>query len=339
MTIDLLSRCRLAESGDVLVLAVLASPGVVGLGDAGDLLFGEVTECPSDERAELTGVDEERLFAAVPQLLATERAARLAAGHEPEADGDAGREEQLAGQGDHAIDEVVLNEGLADVALAARVGGHRAVRHDEPGDTVGGEVMDEVLDPGVVGVADRRRAVLPADILPASFAAPVGDVERRVGEDEVGLQIFVQIVVEGVGVLLAEVSLDAPKGQVHVGELPGRRVGLLAVDGDVGRLALVGLDESLGLHEHPTRAASGVIDPPLERLDHFDQELDDAAGRVELATQFAFSGGELAEEVLVDPPEDVLGPRLLVTEPDAGDQVDEFAEAFGGDATAGVVTG
>src|SRR5690606_29808806 len=64
-----------------------------------------------------------------------------------------------------------------------------------------------------------------------------------------------------------------------------------------------------------------------------------AAGRVELAAQLAFGGCELAEEVLVDPAEDVLGPRLLVAEADAGDQVNELPEALGGNATPGVVTG
>jgi hypothetical protein len=56
--------------------------------------------------------------------------------------------------------------------------------------------MDELLNPGIVGVAHGRCAVLPADILPQPLTAPVGDVEWRIGQDEVGLQVFVQVFVE-----------------------------------------------------------------------------------------------------------------------------------------------
>ena len=54
-----------------------------------------------------------------------------------------------------------------------------------------------------------------------------------------------QVVVEGVGVLGAEVGLDAADGEVHHGQPPGGGVGLLAVDADVAELAAVGFDELL----------------------------------------------------------------------------------------------
>ena len=49
----------------------------------------------------------------------------------------------------------------------------------------GRKMLEDVLQPGVVGVADRRRAVGPARILAQPLAAPVGNVERRIGEDEI----------------------------------------------------------------------------------------------------------------------------------------------------------
>lgn len=42
--------------------------------------------------------------------------------------------------------------------------------------------------------------------------------------------------------------------------------------------------EALGLDEHATGAAARVVHSSLVRLDHLDQELDDGARRVELAS-------------------------------------------------------
>jgi len=112
-------------------------------------------------------------------------------------------------------------------------GGERAVGHHEAGDAVRGQVVDEVLDPGVVGVVHRRHTVLPARIVGEPLAAPIAHVEGGVGQDVVGLEVLVQVIVEGVGVVGAEVGVDATDGQVHFGQPPGGGIGLLAVDGDV----------------------------------------------------------------------------------------------------------
>ena len=71
----------------------------------------------------------------------------------------------------------------------------------KPAMPVGREVVDEVLHPGEVGVARRRHAVLPALVVAQQVAAPVAVVERRVGQDVVGLQVRVQVGVEAVAVL------------------------------------------------------------------------------------------------------------------------------------------
>ncbi len=92
-----------------------------------------------------------------------------------------------------------------------------------------------------------------------------------------------------------------------MGQPPGRGVGLLAEDGDVGRVAAVGLDELFGLDEHAAGAAAGVVDAAGVGFEHLDQHADDGARRVELAAELAFGGGELAEEVFVDPAERVAG--------------------------------
>src|SRR2546428_5235964 len=60
------------------------------------------------------------------------------------------------------------------------------------------QVVDDVLHPGEVGVASRRRAVLPALVLAQQLAAPVADVEGRGCQDEVGLEVRMAVVVEAV---------------------------------------------------------------------------------------------------------------------------------------------
>ena len=198
--------------------------------------------------------------------------------------------------------------------------------------------------PTQVGVARRRDAIPPALVVRQPLAAPVRDVERRIGEDEVRSQVGVAVVVEGVAV--CDLALDAADGEVHPGEPPRGVVRLLAVDGDVApRPAAVPVaggvraDELHRLHEHPRRAAAGVVDPPPPGLQHLDQELDDAARGVELAALLALGARELREEVLVDAAEHVLGAGVRVAHPDVADHVDELAEPLLVERRAGVVLG
>ena len=76
-----------------------------------------------------------------------------------------------------------------------------------------------------------RDAVLPALVVAQQLAAPVAHIEGRVGEDVVGLEVGVAVVVEGVAV--GDLALDAADGEVHAREPPGGVVRLLAVDADV----------------------------------------------------------------------------------------------------------
>jgi hypothetical protein len=73
--------------------------------------------------------------------------------------------------------------------------------------------MHDVLHPREVGVARRRRAVLPTFVIAQSLAAPIGNVEGRIGENEVGLQVRVAVVVEGVA-LRDLAAVDAADGEV-----------------------------------------------------------------------------------------------------------------------------
>ena len=194
-----------------------------------------------------------------------------------------------------------------------------------------------MLDPGEVGVAGRRHAVDPAPVVLQEPSPPVGVVERRVGEDVVGLEVGVAVVVERVAV--GDLGVDPADGEVHLGQAPGRVVRLLAVDADVADAPGVRLDEPLALDEHAAAAAAGVVDAALVRGEHLDEHADDVARRVELAALLALGGRELGEEVLVDAAEGVLGPVGRRAEGDVRHEVDELAEARLVEPGAGVVLG
>lgn len=72
--------------------------------------------------------------------------------------------------------------------------------------------MDEVLNPRIVGIADRRHAVLPPHIIPQQLAGPVRNVKRRIDEDVIGMQVANEAVVG----LLSQIGFDSTNGQIHI---------------------------------------------------------------------------------------------------------------------------
>ena len=136
-------------------------------------------------------------------------------------------------------------------------------------------MVDDMLHPSEVGIALRRCPELPALVVLQTLAAPIGDIERRIGEDEIGLQVGMAVVVKAVAV--GDLALNAPDRQVHLGQPPRSVIRLLTIDRNVreGTAAVtvargVGLDEFHRLHEHARRAAARIIDPALVRLQHLD---------------------------------------------------------------------
>jgi len=72
---------------------------------------------------------------------------------DPVSNGNLRGVEELAGQRDHAVHEVGLDQASADLTLAGLVRRHGAVGEHEADHACGREVVDDVLDPGEVGVA------------------------------------------------------------------------------------------------------------------------------------------------------------------------------------------
>ena len=152
------------------------------------------------------------------------------------------------------------------------------------------------------------------------------------------------VVVEGVAV--GNLPLDAADGEVHLREPPRRIVRFLAVDRNAAPRAAavavaggVGVDELHRLHEHAGRPAARVVDPAAPRLQHLDQEPDDAARGVELAAPLALGAGEPRQEVFVDAAQNVPRAGVPVAHADVGDHVDELAEPPLVEGRAGVVLG
>ena len=139
-----------------------------------------------------------------------------------------------------------FDDGFADLAFVRGLRGHRAVGHDETSHACGREVMEEMLYPRVVGVVHGRHPVFPAHVLPQVFVAPIAHVEWRVGENEIGLEVGMQVAAEAVGVAWAEVGVNAANGEVHPRQFPGGEVGFLPVNGDVADASAVFLDEFFG---------------------------------------------------------------------------------------------
>ncbi len=105
----------------------------------------------------------------------------------------------------------------------------------------------------------------------------------------------------------AHVAFEAVHGEVHAREGDGRADFFVAVNGELARRVFPMLgDEARALHEHAARAAGRIEDAAVIRLQHFDDEADDAGGRVKFAALRALGAGEFAEEVFVDAAEGVV---------------------------------
>ena len=101
----------------------------------------------------------------------------------------------------------------------------------------------------------------------------------------------------------------------------------------------MGQRELLRLHEHAARAAARVIDAALVRLDHLDQHPNHRLRGEELAAALALGAREAGQEILIDPPQQVLGLVRLLAQRNARDQVDQFAEHHLVERRSGILLG
>ena len=95
---------------------------------------------------------------------------------------------------------------------------------------------------------------------------PSPQVEGRVSEDEIEFLGLVQVLEERVGIMIAQIRVDAADREVHGRHFPRGRIGLLAVHGDVVNVALMAFDEVRGLYEHAAAAAARIVHSPRGRV-------------------------------------------------------------------------
>jgi hypothetical protein len=107
-------RSVITEPGDIFVIShsCLATPRVIRVRDLRNVITTQYLMGPVRHLSQLTCVDEQRPPGSVPLPVAP-----LIAGHEPETHRYLRCVEKLARQGNDAIDQIVLDNGPADVAF------------------------------------------------------------------------------------------------------------------------------------------------------------------------------------------------------------------------------
>ena len=133
------------------------------------------------------------------------------------------------------------------------------------------------------------------------------------------------VVEEGVGAELTQVSINAPDGQIHLGQFPCGGVGVLPIDRNAVDVPAVVFDKPRRLDKHAAAAAAWVIDPPIEGLEHFHQRFDHTLRREELPGQLALLLGEFPQAVLVGVPQNILAVSVLY-HLEVSKQIDHIAQ-------------
>ena len=175
-------------------------------------------------------------------------------------------------------------------------------------------MVDEMLNPGEIGIACRRNTILPTGVAAQLVAAPVAVVERRIGHYKIGFHIAVRIVQKrALGVPFHLRCVDAAYGKVHLAQSPGGLVALLSINRYVLNPPLMLLHKLLALYKHSARAAARVKHTAFVRFQHIHQQLNNTARRVELATLLAFGQCKLAKKILENVAQKVgaVGARVL----------------------------
>jgi len=192
-------RGSLTEARHISIFASFPAPGVIGAGDFGDILIRECSVAPGNHGPKLTGIDEQDFVGAVAEIKAGVNPARTTvARQEPQAGWDHGVVEELGWESDHAVHDASFDHVFADLPFAAGVAVHAAIRQNDAGSAGWAEFVGEVLQPGVIGVANRRYAILPSDIIAQLFSAPVADVEGRISQHKICFQVRVAVIQEGI---------------------------------------------------------------------------------------------------------------------------------------------
>lgn len=281
---------------------------------------------------DLAGIDEEDLALALLRLGLVQKQHNAGGG---------GVVEEVLRQVEDALDQVAVQEPLADRlflvgAGIARAAGGGAGVEDDGGAALVIEAGMDVLDPAPVGggfageTGPGGEAVEFVGIV-VGLVEPVL-VPHGIGDDAVEGAEFAAFVPElGVleGVADLDLALHVVDDHVHVGHGPGLGGVFLAEQFERGGFCACGclLHRDLAFHEEAAGTAGGVVDFHARLgLEHARHEGADLWRGVEFPGALAAPLGELADEVFVALADDV---GLDVIEPEAlgADGLDEVGEA------------
>ena len=241
--------------------------------------------------------------------------------------GDAGAVEQVRSQADHRVQQVVLDDGLADFALDSAPEEH-AVGHDRGDNAVLFEYRQHVLEEHQVGLLATLRGVAVLEpLLEGEGGLVVVLAERGVGDHPVEeLQITIADVLgAGESVFVEEVGIpDSVQEHVHLGNRPGGAVVLLTCQLQVFGVASAVRHMVAGIDQHSPGARAGVVNGhTFFRVDQTHHQLHHRPRGVELAALLARRVGEVADQILVGGPEQVGELEILVAEPKPRKVVDQ----------------
>lgn len=307
-------------------------PADEGVGDALDAGLGnEVLGVALFK--DLAGVDEQDL--ALARL-------RLGLVQEQHDTGRGGVVEQVFGQIQHALDQVVIHEPLADGLFLVGAGIARTARggpgvEDDGGASGGVQAGVHVLDPAPVGggfagkAGPGGKAVEYVGVV-IGLGEPVL-VPHGIGDYAVEAAQFALLgaefrVLEGIADL--DLAFHVVDDHVHVGHGPGLGDVFLAEELERCRLLALGglLHGDFAFHQQAAGTAGRVINFHTGLgLQHARHDGADFGRGVELAGALAAALGELADQVFVALADDV-GLDVLKPEALGADGLDEIREAI-----------
>ena len=295
-------------------------PGLVGFQDVLDVLLGELVAV-GDLHALLRGVQEEGAVV------------RLGLFQHQDAGGNGGAEEKIVRQLNDPVDEVVVDEVLADFLLRpAPV--HHPGKADDGGSAVGGQPGEAVHDKGQVrlglggqhpgrgeaGVVDEGGVAIP---LPLDGVGGIGDDDLK--------RLVVPVFGVGEGVPVGNVKLvvvDVVEEHVDPAEVVGGQVDLLAKETLAHHIPAQDLGS---LQQQGAGATGGVVDfvdlalvPDGDAGEQFRHFL---GGEV-FPAALACVGGVHAHKVFVGVPEGVNGVVLVVAQLHVAYPVEELDQLF-----------
>src|SRR5579871_3692312 len=250
----------------------------------------------------LAGVNEEDVSA---DLVRTALLARPV--EDQDGDGYTRGREQIGGQTDHSVEQVLFDEGLTDFTFAAAA--EENPMRDDHGHTATARPrnLDHVGDESVVTLGLGRNAAPEALVLVLFrvFGAPLIERKGRIGYDDIELHQAVAFdqrrAVERVAPLDTG-SILRVEEHIHAGQRPRCAIDLLTVERVVVRTDLFG-----GADQQRTGTTGWIADSVAGcRARQPGQQARDGGRRVEFTSLLARIGGEARDQIDVALADDVL---------------------------------